>query len=59
MQFLFSIAFQAFVYISTAFSHCVHKFTEEKFYPPPIEADKILTLLELLDDEQIEKLTPL
>lgn len=49
---------KAFIYISTAFSHCIHKFIEEKFYPPPIETDKILTLLDILDDEQIEKLTP-
>ena len=50
--------FKAFIYISTAFSHCIYQFIEEKFYPPPIETDKILTLLDILDDEQIEKLTP-
>lgn len=50
---------KAFVYTSTAFSHCIHKFIEEKFYSPPIETDKILTLLDILDDEQMEKLTPI
>lgn len=49
---------KAFVYVSTAFSHCIHKFIEEKFYPPPIESDKISTLLDILNDEQVEKLTP-
>ncbi|XP_072758532.1 fatty acyl-CoA reductase wat [Anoplolepis gracilipes] len=49
---------KAFIYISTAFSQCVHKFIEEKFYSPPIETEKILTLLDILNDEQLEKLTP-
>ncbi|KAL6433313.1 hypothetical protein ACFW04_006475 [Cataglyphis niger] len=50
--------FKAFIYTSTAFSHCIYHFIEEKFYPPPIETDKILTLLDILNDEQLEKLTP-
>ncbi|XP_028048936.2 LOW QUALITY PROTEIN: fatty acyl-CoA reductase wat [Monomorium pharaonis] len=49
---------KAFVYVSTAFSYCVNNFIEEKFYPPPIETEKILTLLDILDDEQLDKLTP-
>lgn len=49
---------KAFVYISTAFSHCVHMFIEEKYYPPPIETDKILTLLDILDDEKLNKFAP-
>ncbi|XP_020283180.1 fatty acyl-CoA reductase wat-like [Pseudomyrmex gracilis] len=49
---------KAFVYISTAFSHCVQNVIEEKFYSPPIEPDKILTLVDMLDDKQLEILTP-
>ncbi|KAM0733679.1 Fatty acyl-CoA reductase wat [Formica fusca] len=50
--------FKAFIYISTAISHCIYDFIEEKFYPSPIETNKILTLLDILNDEQLEKLTP-
>ncbi|XP_071576188.1 fatty acyl-CoA reductase wat-like [Temnothorax nylanderi] len=49
---------KAFVYVSTAFAHCVHNFIEESYYPPPIETDKILTLLDILDDEKLNKFTP-
>lgn len=49
---------KAFVHISTAFSHCISKNIEEKFYPPPMEVDRILGLVDLLDDEQLELLTP-
>lgn len=49
---------KAFVYISTAFSNCVHNFIDEKHYSPPIETDKILTLVDILDDEKLDKFTP-
>ncbi|XP_029158788.1 fatty acyl-CoA reductase wat-like [Nylanderia fulva] len=49
---------KAFIYVSTAYSHCVKEFIEEKFYPPPIDTEKMLTLLDILDDEQMEQLTP-
>ncbi|XP_011877673.1 PREDICTED: fatty acyl-CoA reductase 1-like [Vollenhovia emeryi] len=49
---------KAFVYVSTAFAHCVNNYIEEKHYPTPMETDKILTLLDILNDEQLEKLTP-
>ncbi|XP_043477414.1 fatty acyl-CoA reductase wat-like isoform X1 [Leptopilina heterotoma] len=50
---------KAFVHISTAFAHCISKDIDEKFYPPPMDVNKLLSLLDLLDDEQLEYLTPL
>ncbi|XP_051170329.1 fatty acyl-CoA reductase wat-like [Leptopilina boulardi] len=50
---------KAFVHISTAFSHCISKDIKEKFYPSPMEVDKLLSLVDLLDDQQLEHLTPL
>ncbi|XP_066598641.1 fatty acyl-CoA reductase wat-like [Prorops nasuta] len=47
---------KVFVHISTAFSHCIYKYIEEKFYPPPIETDKLLTLLDILDDDKLAKM---
>ncbi|XP_011688428.1 PREDICTED: fatty acyl-CoA reductase 1-like [Wasmannia auropunctata] len=49
---------KSFVHISSAFAYCVHNCIEEKYYPPPIETDKILTLLDILDDEKLDKFTP-
>ncbi|XP_032674193.1 fatty acyl-CoA reductase wat-like [Odontomachus brunneus] len=49
---------EAFVYTSTAFSQCVNNFIDEKYYSPPLETDKILTLLNVLDDEMLNKITP-
>ncbi|KAK2588427.1 hypothetical protein KPH14_004426 [Odynerus spinipes] len=49
---------KAFVHVSTAFSFCVLKFIEEKFYDPPMTTDNVLTLMELLNDDQLTVLTP-
>ncbi|XP_015586786.1 fatty acyl-CoA reductase wat [Cephus cinctus] len=49
---------KAFVHISTAFSQCVVKFIEEKFYAAPIDSDKLLTVTEILDDAVLERMTP-
>ncbi|XP_011146930.1 fatty acyl-CoA reductase wat [Harpegnathos saltator] len=50
---------KAFVYVSTAYSYCMHKAIDEKYYTPPLETDKILTLLNVLDDKTLEKITPI
>ncbi|KAL6257521.1 hypothetical protein P5V15_011094 [Pogonomyrmex californicus] len=50
---------KAFVYVSTAFSNCIHNFIEEKYYPPPIKTDQLLTLLDIMDDEKLNKFAPI
>ncbi|XP_076164073.1 fatty acyl-CoA reductase wat [Ptiloglossa arizonensis] len=49
---------KAFVHVSTAFSHCILKTINEVHYKPPIQGDELLTLMDILDDDKIEKLTP-
>ncbi|KAJ8688342.1 hypothetical protein QAD02_024137, partial [Eretmocerus hayati] len=49
---------KAFVYVSTAFSHCVLKHIEEKFYEPPLDPDKVISLVGLLDDDTLDFMTP-
>ncbi|XP_014218670.1 fatty acyl-CoA reductase wat-like [Copidosoma floridanum] len=49
---------KAFVHISTAFSHCIFKRIEEKFYEPPMDPDRVLALIDMLDDELLEHITP-
>ncbi|KAI4479319.1 hypothetical protein M0804_011104 [Polistes exclamans] len=49
---------KAFVYISTAYSHCVYSKIEEKFYKPPIETEDIIKLTEILSEDQLDLITP-
>ncbi|XP_046742043.1 fatty acyl-CoA reductase wat-like [Diprion similis] len=49
---------KAFVHVSTAYSNCVQEVVEEKFYPTPIDGDKLLKLLDILDDASLEHLVP-
>ncbi|XP_076277731.1 fatty acyl-CoA reductase wat [Lasioglossum baleicum] len=44
---------KAFIYVSTAFSNCVNKTIDEIHYPPPIDADKLITLVDCLDDDRL------
>lgn len=48
----------AFVYISTLFAFCTQKKIDERFYDVPITAEKLLTLLEILDDDTLKTITP-
>ncbi|XP_043499998.1 fatty acyl-CoA reductase wat-like, partial [Polistes fuscatus] len=49
---------EAFVYISTAYSHCIHKKIEEKFYMPPIKTEDIIKLTEILSEDVLDLITP-
>ncbi|CAG9854301.1 unnamed protein product [Phyllotreta striolata] len=49
---------RALIHVSTAFSNCVHTTIEEKFYDPPITAEKLITLVDCLDDNKLDKITP-
>ncbi|KYN07801.1 PREDICTED: fatty acyl-CoA reductase 1-like [Cyphomyrmex costatus] len=49
---------KSFVHVSTAFSYCITKFIEERYYPSPMETDKILTLIDIMDDDKLDKFTP-
>ncbi|XP_063988303.1 fatty acyl-CoA reductase wat-like isoform X2 [Diachasmimorpha longicaudata] len=49
---------KAIVHIGTAFSQCITKFIDEIFYDPPIGSDELLTLLDILDDDTLEGITP-
>ncbi|CAO1365557.1 unnamed protein product [Diamesa serratosioi] len=51
---------EAIVYVSTVYSHCVNLTIEEKFYPPPTDADKMIEFVENMDEnfeKKINKLT--
>lgn len=49
---LFTLIFQAFVYVSTVFSSCVGRtILEEKLYEPPIQANNLISWIDLLNDD--------
>ncbi|XP_046980491.1 fatty acyl-CoA reductase wat-like [Schistocerca americana] len=50
---------QAFVYMSTAYSHAPRDEIDEKFYPPALKAEELLKLISVMDDEQLAQLLPL
>lgn len=49
---------KAFIHVSTAFSYCVLKFIEEKLYEPPFTGDNLITLTEILNDDQLACIAP-
>ncbi|XP_055899843.1 fatty acyl-CoA reductase 1-like [Biomphalaria glabrata] len=48
----------AFVHVSTAYANCDRPYIEEQVYPPPVEPQKIIDVLEWMDDDMLELFTP-
>ncbi|XP_063924651.1 fatty acyl-CoA reductase wat-like [Zophobas morio] len=49
---------KVFVFVSTAFSNCVHSHITEQFYEPPMKPEKLLDLVNILDDDTLQAITP-
>ncbi|XP_020287006.1 fatty acyl-CoA reductase 1-like isoform X2 [Pseudomyrmex gracilis] len=49
---------KAFVHMSTVYAHAQIKSIEERHYPPPMETDDLLTLMNVLSDKKLEEITP-
>ncbi|XP_050455047.1 fatty acyl-CoA reductase wat-like [Cataglyphis hispanica] len=49
---------KAFVYLSTVFAHSPIQSIEERHYPPPMETDQLLSLLNTLNDNKLEAIAP-
>ncbi|XP_053986197.1 fatty acyl-CoA reductase wat-like [Hylaeus volcanicus] len=49
---------KSFVHVSTAYANCPLDVIEERVYDPPMDADKLITLTECLDEKLIEEITP-
>ncbi|KAH0808138.1 hypothetical protein GEV33_014652 [Tenebrio molitor] len=49
---------KVFVHVSTAFSNCVHSHIEERFYTPPMKSVNLLALVDDLDDNTLQAITP-
>ncbi|XP_031776892.1 fatty acyl-CoA reductase wat-like [Nasonia vitripennis] len=49
---------KAFVHVSTAYSHCNLDYIEEKYYKPAMDPDKAISMVDMLDDEVLQHITP-
>lgn len=49
---------KSFVHVSTAYAYCTQNPIEEKFYDPPIEADKLITMMQCTDEHLADVITP-
>lgn len=49
---------QSFVHVSTAYANCPQRVIEEKFYDPPMDSDKLIALMECVEDKLAEDITP-
>ncbi|XP_076668926.1 fatty acyl-CoA reductase wat [Andrena cerasifolii] len=49
---------KSFVHVSTAYANCPYNYVEERVYDPPMEAEKLVTLVECLDEKLVDEITP-
>lgn len=49
---------KVFVHVSTAYANCPYNPVEEKFHEPPMEADKLITLMDCMDEKLADDVTP-
>ncbi|XP_034994380.2 fatty acyl-CoA reductase 2 isoform X2 [Zootoca vivipara] len=49
---------EAFVHISTAFAYCDRSYIDEVIYPPPVDPQKLIDLVEWMDESLIQEITP-
>ncbi|XP_050292855.1 putative fatty acyl-CoA reductase CG5065 [Anthonomus grandis grandis] len=49
---------EALVHVSTAYCNCDRSEVKEMIYPPPIGPDQIVALVDALDEELVDSLTP-
>ncbi|XP_035739081.1 fatty acyl-CoA reductase wat-like isoform X1 [Vespa mandarinia] len=49
---------KSFVHVSTAFANCLQNPIEERYYDPPIDSDKLIDLMDCLDEKLLDDITP-
>ncbi|KYN33349.1 hypothetical protein ALC56_12060 [Trachymyrmex septentrionalis] len=49
---------KSFIHVSTAYANCPQNVIEEKFYDPPMDSDKLIALIECVEDKMAEDITP-
>lgn len=46
------------MHVSTAYANCPQSVIEEKFYDSPMDSDKLIALMECVEDKLAEDITP-
>lgn len=49
---------KAAVHVSTAYAQCAYRFIEERFYPAPLDYEKLVLLTEALPENLLDNITP-
>ncbi|KAL2741587.1 fatty acyl-CoA reductase wat-like [Vespula squamosa] len=49
---------KSFVHVSTAYANCLQNPIEEKFYDPPMDADKLIDLINSMEEKTFDDITP-
>ncbi|XP_035742380.1 fatty acyl-CoA reductase wat-like [Vespa mandarinia] len=49
---------RSFVHVSTVYVNCLYNQIEEKIYDPPIDADKLIDLIDLMEEKLVNDITP-
>ena len=49
---------KSIIHVSTAYTHCPLSTIDEKFYTPPIDSAKMLSLTDCTSDKLLETITP-
>lgn len=50
---------KAAVHVSTAYAQCAYKYIEERFYPAPLDFEKLVMLSEALPERLLDNITPM
>lgn len=49
---------KAAVHVSTAYAQCAYRYIEERFYPAPLDYEKLMMLTEALPENLLDNITP-
>lgn len=52
------LSFQALVHVSTAYCNCSRERVEEVVYAPPAQPEHVVTLVQTLPNELVDRITP-
>lgn len=49
---------KAAIHVSTAYAQCAYRYIEERFYPAPLDYEKLIMLVEALPESLLDNITP-
>lgn len=46
------------MHVSTAYAHCTSLYIDEKFYPTPVDTNKLTEIINTTEDRHLDNITP-